>query len=240
MISITAFRCYETYSLVRYSSLYCGPRLIMTFKISGRMTKARAPTVQKLSERDSLYPLHDAMDCSTLLLNDMRVYLSRFELAAIGSTPQMTSLAVLNSSYYDDTRIPRIRCGDPQYIPPPFLFLSTLSLDRSDLGRHLLRAFSFPAVAIFELIPDTFRCIGENLDPLILTALLRFPSLTKIIVPLDFWVDNATYLRKTYGESQIRVELARKYQWNWLKEEEKMQFEGSGEEGERFNLLCGT
>lgn len=104
----------------------------------------------------------------------------------------------------------------PDYRAIPFKLLTTLSLDKSDISKDLLTSYSFPAVTTFELIPDLSSNSEENSSPWILTALLKFLSLTRIILPLDFWLANANVILEKYGGTQVEVELAVDYQWNWL------------------------
>lgn len=195
-----------------------GRALIMTDKLflTGRTTEVRTRAVHKISERGNLYTLHTAMECSTLVLNRMRLCLNRTELDTLGRISQITSLVVMNSTFYDSATFYRPRFGDPGFTPPPFLVLTTLSLDSSELSMHLLRSNHFPAVTTFELIP------GPTMDPeskhsrLIVSSLLKFPSLTKNILPLDSWLLFVKLLYAGFAEGQIEIEQAIENQWNWL------------------------
>lgn len=173
------------------------------------------------------------MECSSLVLNHMQLRVSRLELEGIGSNSRITSLVVMNSFYDEVPTFSAPHPRDPQDIPPTFLVnLRTLSLDRSPLGMQLLKDYYFPAVTTFELIPDLRNDSEDHCDHLILTTLLKFPSLKKVSFPLSFCQDNSRLLLEGYGEGHIKVELAIENQWNWLGSLEEESGETSTKESD--------
>lgn len=138
-------------------------------------------------------------------------------LNAIASTSKFTSWVVMNSDFYDEM----LELGDhldrreqPDFIRASFPRLITLSMDGSNLSRDLLMDCEFPAVTTFELIPDSESEV-LGMRNIVLSALIRIPSLRKLILPIALYCKLVPQLRRNYKNIQD-FEIAVDYKWNWL------------------------
>lgn len=186
--------------------------------------------VYKVSGGETLSPLMNLDNCSTLVLNRTTLD-DHEELDLLTITSMITSLIIMDSCLREPNVSSRILHRDPGYIPCSFLKLTTLSLDASSLSFDILINYQLPALTTFEIIPDSLG--RENQDLLIEAVLSQFPhkypSLKKIILPFDIWLNNNTCLPKN---SQLCVEVVNNHDWNWLRNRDEKMKARNAEESE--------